>query len=277
MADDESLDLPEEKSDDAKEKLTRAINEYAMFNSLSSYTKGKILDALHRVPVKKDHVVINKGDPTKEFYIIESGSYKVTTNNQNYLLEGSGSFGEVALMFNTSSDIKVVAVTDGVLWALNRDAYKKLLVKGSHIQQELYVDFLKNVPILSELTRGEQLRIADAITTVEFNAGDRIITQGDVGDGMYFIEAGEVQVSVNSAKGEVPVKILRYGDYFGELALINKTPRKANVTAITHVKLAFLDVDSFERLLGNCVDIMNRNRAAYDEQIEDAVKRFSSK
>jgi len=67
---------------------------------------------------------------------------------------------------------------------------------------------------------------------------------------------------------------LSNGAYFGELALITHKPRAANVYAASpEVKVAFLDVHAFERLLGPCMDIMKRNFNHYEEQL---VKIFGS-
>jgi cAMP-dependent protein kinase regulator len=56
---------------------------------------------------------------------------------------------------------------------------------------------------------------------------------------------------------------LEKGKYFGELALIDHKPRSANVIAEGKVKVAFLEVESFERLLGPCLDLMKRNSDLY--------------
>ena len=64
------------------------------------------------------------------------------------------------------------------------------------------------------------------------------------------------------------VKVLHKGEYFGELALLNKKPRAATVYAVgDDTKCAILDVEAFERLLGPCVKIMQKNIPDYEEQL----------
>ncbi len=58
------------------------------------------------------------------------------------------------------------------------------------------------------------------------------------------------------------------GDYFGELALLTKKSRAASAYAKGNdTKCAILDVDAFERLLGPCVTIMQKNIPDYEEQL----------
>ena len=61
-------------------------------------------------------------------------------------------------------------------------------------------------------------------------------------------------------------KRLTKGDYFGELALLKHEPRSATVIAASYkVRLASLEVQSFERLLGSCMDLMHRNTSKYTQ------------
>ena len=77
---------------------------------------------------------------------------------------------------------------------------------------------------------------------------------------MFFIEDGQCDIYMNDTFH----KRLSKGDYFGELALLNHEPRSATVTAAsTRVKLASLQVESFERLLGPCMDVIHRNTSKY--------------
>ena len=64
-------------------------------------------------------------------------------------------------------------------------------------------------------------------------------------------------------QGEVEVKKLTQGQYFGELALLDNSRRSASIYAIGKVKCGFLARDAFERLLGPCKDIMKRATANF--------------
>jgi CRP-like cAMP-binding protein len=75
-------------------------------------------------------------------------------------------------------------------------------------------------------------RIADALTTVSFHEGDRIINKGDVGEVFYIVKEGRVRVhDIGFGDSHYVDQILGPGDFFGERALLTGDPRSANITA----------------------------------------------
>jgi cAMP-dependent protein kinase regulator len=93
---------------------------------------------------------------------------------------------------------------------------------------------------------------------------------------MYFIETGEVSVTVVGNDGsERQVTTISEGGYFGELALVTHKARAATVSANAEdVRVAFLDVNAFERLLGPCMDVMKDRVDDYEDQL---IRIFGSK
>lgn len=72
-----------------------------------------------------------------------------------------------------------------------------------------------------------------------FSDGERVIKQGDAADGMYFVEQGEVVISVLDDSGkEVEINRISKGGYFGELALVTHRPRAASAFCDGDVKCA---------------------------------------
>jgi cAMP-dependent protein kinase regulator len=118
--------------------------------------------------------------------------------------------------------------------------------------------------MLSSLDSYERLNVADALVSRVFESGQCIIQEGDPADGMYFIEDGEVKVTIKKSGHETDVKKMSKGMYFGEMALVENSPRSASVYACSQkTKVAFLERESFERLLGPCMDIMKRTMTTY--------------
>ena len=91
------------------------------------------------------------------------------------------------------------------------------------------VDTLKKVPLFAGLDNKELLQIASSMRERKFKAGDTVTQEGAGGVGFFVVEQGQADVSIGGeAKGSVGP-----GDYFGEIALINESPRTATLTART--------------------------------------------
>ena len=90
-------------------------------------------------------------------------------------------------------------------------------------------DTLRKVPLFSGLNDKELGQIASSMRERRFNAGDTVTQEGSGGVGFFVVEDGEAEVNVG---GEVRGTI-GPGDYFGEIALLNDSPRTATLTART--------------------------------------------
>ena len=91
------------------------------------------------------------------------------------------------------------------------------------------VDTLKKVPLFAGLDNKELQQIAASMRERKFKAGDTVTQEGAGGVGFFVVEQGQADVSVGGeSKGSVGP-----GDYFGEIALINESPRTATLTART--------------------------------------------
>ena len=117
-----------------------------------------------------------------------------------------------------------------------------------------------------EVRRGEFLRIWELVARVPFfanvgaiaiadivgrlrsrsyPAGAMVIRKGAVGDAMFFIVTGEVEVRIGPR-----TRALRDGDFFGEMALLDHNPRSADVVTVTPCTLLELNVAEFYQLAG---------------------------
>merc|ERR1712048_931138 len=87
-----------------------------------------------------------------------------------------------------------------------------------------------------------------------------IIKKGDEGNDMFLVEAGGAYAMV----GGMRIKDYKVSDYFGELALLKRQPRAADVIAAsTPTKVLCVDGDSFRRLLGNLAELMTERAKDY--------------
>ncbi|ORX93570.1 camp-dependent protein kinase regulatory subunit [Basidiobolus meristosporus CBS 931.73] len=253
------------KSDEARMRIASATSSNLLFRNLEPDQKREVVDGMFERKVTQGEVVIQQGDEGDNFYVVDQGLFDVIKNGSKVIQIGAGgSFGELALMYNTPRAASVQAVTDGTLWGVDRATFRRSITNNTFRKRKMYESFLKTVPILRTLETSEVVKIADALEPAEYEDGETIIEQGTVGNYFYIIESGEAHVTqIDDMENEHELPGLKAGNYFGELALLNDAPRAATITAKGSLKVAAMSKDGFVRLLGPIVDILKRNTAQY--------------
>jgi CRP-like cAMP-binding protein len=112
------------------------------------------------------------------------------------------------------------------------------------------LEFLKKVHLFESLSAPELEKI-EKISTMEAFAKDAVIfREGDPGDRCYVITNGEVRISKFIPNiGEEALAVLKPGDYFGEMALIDKFPRSAHAIANSDVAVLAINKADLDRML----------------------------
>ena len=90
-----------------------------------------------------------------------------------------------------------------------------------------WVDVLQDIPLFSTLSKRQVRRIANLARPQRFAESSTIVKKGQRGETFFVILDGEATLSVPKGK----TSVLRAGDWFGELALLDGGPRSATVTA----------------------------------------------
>ena len=92
---------------------------------------------------------------------------------------------------------------------------------------------------------------------ISYRAGEIIFNQGDVGDGIYIVEEGEVEISavVNGERGP-SLSRLHPRDFFGEMAVIDDQPRSATAAAVVDTVVAFVPRDETLRALSGSPEML---------------------
>ncbi|NWJ45153.1 MAG: cyclic nucleotide-binding domain-containing protein [Chloroflexi bacterium] len=93
------------------------------------------------------------------------------------------------------------------------------------------IEVLKQVSLFSGMDKHHLGLISKIITVRQFEAGDTIVKQGDDGIGFYIVASGLVEIQKVIDGTPKKVAEIGEGEFFGELALFEETPRSATVIA----------------------------------------------
>jgi CPA1 family monovalent cation:H+ antiporter len=139
-------------------------------------------------------------------------------------------------------------------------------------------DLISSVPLFKDLSPGEAEELGKLLVPRLALPGERIVHEGDRGDEMYFIASGAVEVYLPGERVR-----LGTGDFFGEIALLTRRPRQADVVAIAYTRLLLLRRESFRTFLRTHPNLMHdirqvatrrlRSREANQQAEADHVSR----
>ena len=111
-------------------------------------------------------------------------------------------------------------------------------------------DALSQVYLFRELTPGEMDTLISIAHEKRVKKDEVIFEEGDTGDAFYLIVSGSVRIStIVPGVGEEALAVLKEGEYFGEMALIDDAPRSASAIANEDVILLLIEKEQFRKLL----------------------------
>ena len=106
---------------------------------------------------------------------------------------------------------------------------------------------LSQIGLLQELPGERLTKLAQNMKRAEIPAGKPIVLQDEEGEHFYVVLRGLLAVSNKGGLG--PRRVLRPGDYFGEVALAMDVPRTASVIALTPTTVASCDRKTFDEFI----------------------------
>jgi len=253
------------KSAEESERLKKILNSSFLFNTLDDKNLQVVILAMAKVEYKADTKIITEGDDGDFLFVVEEGSLACfkEADPDKILKEytTAGVFGELALLYNAPRAASVKAKADVVLWKLDRETFSYITSSSHGKKRDEQVGFLQKVSLLKDFTEATLAQLSDALVRLPCGADEEVVKQGDPGDIFYIVEEGTL-VAIKDGK-----EVLKYspGDYFGELALLNKSEgeRAATVKTTSKVTLLSLQRKSFQRMLGSLEELLFSRASAY--------------
>jgi len=259
------------------EQIKATCMKSFIFSSLGSVTLETVINAFTGPTIyPRATEIIRQGDKVTNsepaLFVLEKGKLDVFRHKAGQVppgdlvtvLETSGSaFGEIALMNNCPRTAGVITRTESALWSLDRETFLSC-VKGAQVARRFrYEEFLASVEILHGISKEERCRLVEVLQTRSYKRGQVIIRKGDLSDEFFILQEGTAFAILNGQR------VREYGpnQYFGELALMYRQPRMADVIAASSpTVLAVLDAEQFKRILGNLQHLLIQKAQDYSAQ-----------
>jgi CRP-like cAMP-binding protein len=236
-----------------------------LFSELPGEVFTPLVRALNVLRLEDRAMVIREGEPGVAFYLVASGQVRVFATDslgreleRTRLYEGS-LFGEMALLTQQPRTASVQVVDEADILELSRDNLAELTTEVPALaaaldrfaRERLLKNLLATSPLFRPFNRQQQMDLIRRFDGHEVAPGTVIIREGDAGQGLFVVLAGEVEVSKaqEDGVGDVALARLRAGDVFGEMSLLNNQPTTATVRAARPSTILFLAREYFQRLV----------------------------
>lgn len=111
-------------------------------------------------------------------------------------------------------------------------------------------DMLRKIPLFANLSPQSLGVLQSRLQTEQVSEGTLIFSEGQRGDRMYLVIQGAVKITRQiEGVGEDPISVCREGNYFGELSLLDGSPRSADARATEPCTLLTLRKAQLEELM----------------------------
>jgi ATP-binding cassette subfamily B protein len=239
-----------------------------VFSLLGNDAIGRLAGRVELVSFAMGETILREGEAGDCAYLIAAGKVRVfkqgPTGKSMVLgtLGGGDLFGEQSLVRNEARSASARAAEDAVLFRIGREEFNELLREQAHLapylerlmRQRAVSNFLRLATFFGALPARQVIALLDQLQECRFQTGETIVREGEAGDRMYIVKAGEAR----AVRGESVLATLAEGDYFGERALILREPRYASVIAITAVECFSLSRQAFEGLLNTAPQLLEQ-------------------
>jgi CRP-like cAMP-binding protein len=235
-----------------------------LFSELPRDVFGAVVRALRVLRLGDGDLVIREGEPGVAFYLVASGQVRVYGTDglgrqvERTRLHEGALFGEMSLLTQQPRTASVQVVDEADILELSRENLGVLTAEVPSLaaaldkfaRERLLKNLLATSPLFRPFNHQQQLDLIRRFDGHEVAPGTVIIREGDAGQGLFVVLAGEVEVAKRQPDGsDLALARLRAGDVFGEMSLLNNQPTTATVKAARASTILFLAREYFQRLV----------------------------
>ena len=230
----------------------KLINDCLMSHFFMQYlneqARNAIIEEMSLIQVDKNNYIFKQGAIGNYFYILKSGTAHLIIDNKLIkVLRIGESFGELALLHDAPRSGSIKAISDCLLYILERKNFRKIVEHITKINYEENLKFLESVSILSHLEQYQKTILSNNLVKEEFEEGRRIVTKGEFSSCLYIIKSGLVDCIDDNG---VIIRTLKEGDNFGERSILSDTKRTLDVVAKTDCVCYSISIATLKSMLG---------------------------
>src|SRR3989304_2231043 len=134
---------------------------------------------------------------------------------------------------------------------------------------------LRRVPLFAELSEAEIARLGDIARERGYPKNSVILFEDAPGDALYVVVTGLVKGALVGEDGrEVILSVLKEGDFFGEMSLIDDQPRSAHVIAMEDSSLVVLRREDFQHRIREAPGVPLGMRKAMSRRLREADEKI---
>ncbi len=230
------------------------LSQSSVFRFFPPEHQARVRSLFRKVRYDFGDVIVRQGEEADSFYILVAGRARVIKTTErgdeialNVLRPGS-EFGESALLSKVprTASVRCSSIVEAL--RLSHEDFDALIAEFPELKGYLEAThrfrtlhgFLYEFSNFGRLPEPALSELIQRMTLANFSAGERILTQGDPAGPMYVVQSGKVRV-FDSLNGEPHfLAFYREGDFFGELSILNGSPRAASAEAVTDCTLLAL-------------------------------------
>ena len=136
---------------------------------------------------------------------------------------------------------------------------------------------LRNVPLFANLEEQQLGVLARAIVRKNVARNAKVIGAGDPTDSLYIVINGRLKVLMSDEQGrEVILSILGPGEFFGEMGLLDDSPRSASVVTLEACELLTISKTEFKRRLAENSDLSLMVMRGLVKRLREADRKIGS-
>ncbi|HEY4919515.1 MAG TPA: Crp/Fnr family transcriptional regulator [Xanthobacteraceae bacterium] len=132
---------------------------------------------------------------------------------------------------------------------------------------------LAGFPLFRSLSAAAIARLDTLCTWRRATGGQWVLDYQDASNDVFFVVAGAVHVMIQSGGRDVLFREIRTGEYFGELAAIDRQPRSSGIVAVVDVTLGRMPAAAFLAAVNEHADVCNQVLALLAGQIRSLSNR----